>query len=498
MIAPSYSAEIPSRVSVAVTDRPPHPDTAAPRAPLAATIRARGGGGMIAGDNARGGRRVRSSGGEANPDELDPAAQRLTGIVKFFNSTKGFGFIIPDFPITSATDCLPHLVGDESAECEVFVHHTAIVAAQHRFRSLAEGECVEFNLVQGPKGYYSQNVTGPQGAPVRGDPKAFAVPRKPVQGSGFGTVPRGSRFSPEKGGLLTSPPPSSQQLTQVALASPAATASPPTPYQAMPHPMYYNGMYYIPISVPSTPTAEPNGPIVMMPPTPASPATSLHESVPQAVSSPEAYLHHYPQSPIGEHHHHHQQHAVYSSSPYQVYSHLPLGYFGATPTATAAHMPAFMSSAPAAHVPYALSPPLSPHELGGGGGVGMTPHPAQQQQHPQQQPIYFQPVTPGSVLTAVPGGAVGGWDPAVINAMAHNFSAVSLHHVHPHYQPHVQYPQQQPSSTTIHLRKPPGVLSSMSRDSGIQESESLSSFVDAALDDDQDPATDAGCLAIDE
>jgi CspA family cold shock protein len=65
---------------------------------------------------------------------------RVTGTVKWFNDAKGYGFITPE---NGTKDC--------------FVHHTAIKA--DGFRSLSEGERVEFDIVEGPKGPAAENVT---------------------------------------------------------------------------------------------------------------------------------------------------------------------------------------------------------------------------------------------------------------------------------------------------------------------------------------------------
>ncbi len=60
------------------------------------------------------------------------------GKVKWFNDAKGFGFIA------------------QNEGKDVFVHHTAIVA--EGFRSLAEGDEVEFEITNGPKGLAATNV----------------------------------------------------------------------------------------------------------------------------------------------------------------------------------------------------------------------------------------------------------------------------------------------------------------------------------------------------
>ena len=65
-------------------------------------------------------------------------ADRITGTVKWFNDAKGFGFI------------------ERANGADVFVHHSAIRG--EGFRSLSDGQQVEFEVVQGQKGPAAEGV----------------------------------------------------------------------------------------------------------------------------------------------------------------------------------------------------------------------------------------------------------------------------------------------------------------------------------------------------
>jgi cold shock protein len=69
----------------------------------------------------------------------DGPMARITGTVKWFNDAKGFGFI------------------SREGGPDVFVHYSAISGAG--FKSLAEGDHVEFEIVQGQKGPQAADVT---------------------------------------------------------------------------------------------------------------------------------------------------------------------------------------------------------------------------------------------------------------------------------------------------------------------------------------------------
>ena len=65
-------------------------------------------------------------------------SDRIIGTVKWFNATKGYGFIAHD--------------GGE----DVFVHYSAI--EMEGYRKLKEGQAVEFSIEKGPKGLQAENV----------------------------------------------------------------------------------------------------------------------------------------------------------------------------------------------------------------------------------------------------------------------------------------------------------------------------------------------------
>ena len=67
-------------------------------------------------------------------------SNKMTGLVKWFNESKGFGFITPD-----------------DGSKDVFVHFSAI--QNNGFKTLAEGQKVEFTIENGQKGPSAGNVT---------------------------------------------------------------------------------------------------------------------------------------------------------------------------------------------------------------------------------------------------------------------------------------------------------------------------------------------------
>jgi CspA family cold shock protein len=79
------------------------------------------------------------TGGKVPPEHRKSDTAMVTGTVKWFNDAKGFGFIVQD-----------------NGGPDVFCHHTAIQS--DGFRSLAEGQKVEFEVQKGPKGLQAANV----------------------------------------------------------------------------------------------------------------------------------------------------------------------------------------------------------------------------------------------------------------------------------------------------------------------------------------------------
>ena len=80
-------------------------------------------------------RSLGSNGFQAKESEV---MSKETGKVKWFNNKKGFGFI------------------ERASGGDVFVHYSAIVS--DGYKTLKEGDSVEFTITQGPKGFQAENV----------------------------------------------------------------------------------------------------------------------------------------------------------------------------------------------------------------------------------------------------------------------------------------------------------------------------------------------------
>lgn len=106
-------------------------------------------------------------------------AEKAAGQVKWFNSVKGYGFIVPN-------DGSPDL----------FVHQSCILA--DGFRSLAEGEDVEFEVTEDNNGRLrAVNVSGPDGAQPKGQPRQ---PSPGFGGGSFGGGGGGGSYGGGRGG----------------------------------------------------------------------------------------------------------------------------------------------------------------------------------------------------------------------------------------------------------------------------------------------------------
>jgi CspA family cold shock protein len=94
---------------------------------------------------------------------------RTSGTVKWFSQEKGYGFL------------------QQEGGPDVFVHHSAIEGSG--FKTLNEGERVEFDVIEEPKGLKAQNVVrldAPTGAPTGGGGGGFGGGRGGSRGGGGG------------------------------------------------------------------------------------------------------------------------------------------------------------------------------------------------------------------------------------------------------------------------------------------------------------------------
>ena len=124
------------------------------------------GGGGTGGRGPRGGRN--STQPRKWPEDVNPSEGKQIGAVKWFNSEKGFGFIAP-----------------ANGGDDLFVHQSAIHAPG--FRSLMEGEEVEYNVIDEGGKSKAIDVCGPNGETVQGAPRSGG-------GRGGGGGARGGRY----------------------------------------------------------------------------------------------------------------------------------------------------------------------------------------------------------------------------------------------------------------------------------------------------------------
>ncbi len=73
------------------------------------------------------------------PSDLEEYLAMATGVVKWFNNAKGYGFVTPD-----------------DGEQDVFVHFSAIT--MDGYKTLKEGQRVQFEVNEGPKGLHAANL----------------------------------------------------------------------------------------------------------------------------------------------------------------------------------------------------------------------------------------------------------------------------------------------------------------------------------------------------
>eukprot|EP00494_Astrolonche_serrata_P022730 UN22987 len=111
---------------------------------------------------------------EQQGSQQQQQSSKQKGTVKFFDSKKGFGFITP-----------------KNGGADIFVHQSSIHA--QGFRSLGEGEEVEFDTEEQEKGLKAINVTGPGGAHVKGAPRR----QNNYSSGGYG----GNNYNDNQGGF---------------------------------------------------------------------------------------------------------------------------------------------------------------------------------------------------------------------------------------------------------------------------------------------------------
>jgi CspA family cold shock protein len=95
----------------------------------------------------------------------DSTAQRMTGMVKWFNNKSGFGFI---------TVCGSGEFGGK----DIFVHYSSIRVTNSQYKYLLQGEYVDFQLVKSDNGkheYHATDITGVSDGPILCETRRVAL-----------------------------------------------------------------------------------------------------------------------------------------------------------------------------------------------------------------------------------------------------------------------------------------------------------------------------------
>ena len=117
--------------------------------------------------------------------------ERLTGRVKWFNSKSGFGFIT--------------VVGGKHADDDIFAHYSSVRGENSQYKSLVQGEYVEFVLAKSESEqheFHATDISGIGGGQLMCDTQRANMPARPVVATMPPRVQRQPAYKPRQSLLL--------------------------------------------------------------------------------------------------------------------------------------------------------------------------------------------------------------------------------------------------------------------------------------------------------